>query len=82
MMYYSDFGFGWIFMVIFWIVIIWVIAALLRGSRYHRGCSYCRHHHHHHHGHAGRALDILEERYAKGEVTKEEYQEMKHNLSK
>jgi putative membrane protein len=31
-------------------------------------------------GRAGRALDVLQERYARGEITREEYEQMKRDL--
>ena len=75
--YGFGFDFGWILMVLFWILIIWVIASLFKGS--HR-CVHC--HGEHAYKHSGhRALAILKERYAKGEITKEQFEEIKHNLS-
>ncbi|MDP2736870.1 MAG: SHOCT domain-containing protein [bacterium] len=77
--YYNDyiggFGlFGPLFMIIFWGLIIWVIVALVRGSGHSGGC--CRS------GDSGdKALDILKERYAKGEIKKEEYEQKKKDLS-
>lgn len=61
-------GFGWFFGLIFWIFIIWLIVYLVRG------------------GVAGimkggeSARDILDKRYAKGEITKEDYDRMKKEL--
>lgn len=71
----GGFGFGWIFMLLFWGLIIWAIFTLVRGISGH-GCR----------GHGGRgygektALDILKERYAKGEVNKEDFEKMKKDL--
>ena len=81
--YYGNYlgGFGLIgplFMIIFWGLIIWVIVALVRGSRGHSGC--CGGHDAEH-GSGGKALDILKERYAKGEIKKEEYEQKKKDLS-
>ncbi|MDP1619790.1 MAG: SHOCT domain-containing protein [Candidatus Moranbacteria bacterium] len=76
-------GFGWIFMVIFWGLIIWGIIALIHRFNHdgHSGC--CG-------GDNGgqknmpsgknSALDILDERYAKGEINKEEYEAKKKDL--
>lgn len=64
-------GFGWIFMVLFWGLVIWGIVSLVRGSMGN--------------GSGGRtieksALDILKERYAKGEINKEEFESKKKDL--
>ena len=75
------FGFGWIFMVVFWGLIIWAVIALIRGGT-GRGFM-CGHGHNHDHGEHKKespALDILKERYAKGEIKKEEYEEKKRDL--
>lgn len=73
-------GFGWIFSVLFWTLIIWAIVALVRGLSGHHGHGCCGGH-----GHDGpklgnNALDILRERYAKGEITKEQFDKMKQDL--
>jgi putative membrane protein len=63
-------------------VFVRIILRIVRGDRY-----YC--HHNHHHGHwddfAGQddqsgAKKILDERYAKGEISEEEYKKMRENL--
>ena len=69
----GGWGFGAIGMVLWWILIILGIVLLakwlLSGSP-RRGD----------HGTAGRALDILKERYARGEIDKQEYEERKRTL--
>ena len=70
-----GFGFGWIFMILFWGLIIWGIFALVRGATGHgylgRG----------HSGHGEKTpSDILKERYAKGEINKEEFESKKKDL--
>jgi len=73
-----GFGFGWIFMIIFWGLIIWAIYALIRGFSGHKCCGG-----HDHGGHKQgekNAMDILKERYAKGEVNKEDFEKMKKDL--
>ena len=70
-----GFGFGWVFQMIFGILIavaiIVLIVWIVKSARYgHRGMRY-----------GGSALDILNERYAKGEIAKKEYEEKKKDLS-
>lgn len=69
---YGWMGVGWIFMVLFWVLIVLGIVALLRwlgtggaGSR-----------------EAPRKtpLDILQERYARGEIEREEYEQKRRDL--
>lgn len=75
----GGWGMGWfggIFMIIFWILILvglvflikWLIQSTSRG----------------HTGNAGgnRALEILEERYARGEIDKAEFETKKTDLSR
>jgi len=76
--YGAGFGFGWIFMVIFWGLIIWGIIALIRTFS-HNGSGKCCG------GHekgvqSKLAKDIIDERYAKGEINKNEYEEKKKDL--
>lgn len=73
-----GFGFGWIFMLLFWGLVIWAVFALMRGASGH---SCCGGHDHGEHKHGdNEALDILKERYAKGEVSKEDFERMKKDL--
>ena len=67
-------GFGWIFMVVFWGLVIWAIVALVRGNSGsgHGGDDA--------HGKDKSPLDILKERYAKGEIDKKEFEERKKDL--
>jgi len=80
--YGPGFGFGWIFMVIFWGLIIWGIVALIRHNS--GGCCGMGGHDHgaHNMGDSKKnsALDILKERYAKGEINKQEFEEKKKDL--
>ena len=59
-----------VFMIIFWGLIIWGIVALIRGLS---------------HGDAGRqtdsVLEVLKRRYARGEISKQEYEEKKKDLT-
>lgn len=65
-------GFGWIFMLLFWgLVIVGLIALvrwlLVQGSA-GRGAP------------GNKALDILRERYARGEIERDEYEQKRRDL--
>jgi putative membrane protein len=65
--YYNNplgWGFGGLIMILFWILVIWLIFSLFRGCR---GRSHWTEE-------KDRPLEILRERYAKGEIDKEEYE--------
>jgi len=69
--------FGWGGMWIIWIIwlviiasIIWIVASLVSRSR--------RNDEPKHSGES--AMDILKKRYAKGEITKEQFEQMKKDL--
>jgi putative membrane protein len=71
-MYYYDnfypthmFGFGGLFMFIFWGIIIYVIITFVRSDHVRK---------------EDRSMEILKERYAKGEITKEQFEVMKKDL--
>ena len=49
----------------FWVLIVMLIIRLVRRGG----------HHHHDRERGSAALDVLEERYARGEITREEFQE-------
>jgi len=72
-------GFGGIISLIFWIIIIvlivWAVKSLARGGSFHDGPMM-------HHGipKEDSALAILRERYAKGEINKEEFESRKKDL--
>lgn len=69
---FSPFGwFGWIFMVLWWIFIVVLIIALIKwiAKQFERS------------EREKSSLDIARERYAKGEISKEEFEEMKRNLT-
>jgi len=65
-------GFGWIFMILFWGVVIlgiaalakWLMASSVSGTA----------------PPGKRALELLKERYARGEIGKEEFEQKRHDL--
>ncbi|MDD5396457.1 MAG: SHOCT domain-containing protein [Candidatus Moranbacteria bacterium] len=74
--YGLGFGLDWIFMLIFWGLVIWAIFALVRGVSGGGCCGHIKDKEHK----TTDAVDILKERYAKGEISKEEFEEMKKTL--
>jgi putative membrane protein len=72
MYYYSNFlpfsFFGPVLMVLFWVLVIYLIISLLRRTP--------------HHYEGNNAVEILKERYARGEVTKEQFEVIKKDLQK
>ena len=73
-MYYGYWGFGTVISIIFWIVLIALVIWAFRGPRHHYFDP------HHYGPRPNRGLDILNERYAKGEITKEEYEQKKKDI--
>lgn len=65
-------GFMPIVMILFWGLIIWGIVALVRGVALPGGTESSRQ--------ADSALEILKRRYARGEISKEEFEEKKKDL--
>jgi putative membrane protein len=75
--YYGNWGspiLGGLIMFIFWVAVIYFIVWLIRGGKspFHHECMG---------GKNNNALDILKERYAKGEINKEEFEAKKKDLS-
>ena len=61
-------GFGWIFMILFWALLILGAVALAR-SLFSTGNS-----------DRARPLDILKERYARGEITRDQYVQTRRDV--
>jgi putative membrane protein len=70
----GGFGFGWIFMILWWVLIIVGIVALVKWVVTLSGAGGRS-------GGEGRALDILKERYARGEIDEQEFQKKKRDLA-
>jgi putative membrane protein len=69
--------FGPLFMIIFWVVIIWAIIAVVRAFTNGHPCGG----HREHRGHEeDQAMKTLRDRYAKGEISKEQFEQMKKDL--
>jgi len=62
-------GFGWLTGLAFIILIIWLIIRTVNHDSYHRS-------------HSSGAMDILKERYAKGEISKEEFEEKRKQIER
>ena len=65
--------------IVFWVLIVWLIIAVIRRLSGGRG-SWMMHHHDWDHMGSHRAVSILKERYAKGELSKEEFESKKKDI--
>jgi putative membrane protein len=80
MMGYYDFGygmgfFGWIMMVLFWGAVICLVVWLVNQNKNSNN-------HINNQSERKTPQEILKERYAKGEITKKDFDEIKRNLMK
>lgn len=66
-------GFGWIFMILFWGLVIFGVVALAKWM-FSTGDSVAG-------GGARPPLDILKERYARGEINRDQYEQMRRDLA-
>lgn len=66
----SFFGFGWILVTFFWIFVILAVFYFLKA---HRSKDENQS--------SNKPLDILKERYVKGEIDKKQFEEMKKDIS-
>lgn len=65
-------GFGWLFMILFWGLVILGIVAIVKWLMDSAGGA--------HLPGERTALDILKERYARGEIDREEFEEKRRDL--
>ena len=72
---FNGWGWGWgmmgmglLFMVLFWALVILGIVALIKGLRGSSGSV------------TNRSFDILKERYARGDITREQFEQMKRDI--
>jgi putative membrane protein len=68
----GGFGFGGIFMILWWVLVIVGIVALVKWMAFSSAGGRS--------GGSGKALDILKERYARGEIDEQEFQKRKSDL--
>lgn len=74
---WGGFGLGWLFMLVWWALILTVLVGLIRwlftGHSGHSGDAGAR-------SDSKRHLDILKERYARGDIDRETYDRMRREL--
>jgi len=79
--YYTGFSFGWIFILLWWFLVAWLTVSLLRFI-------FGGHHHRHWHNQdemsendSDEALKILKQRYARGDISKKEFDAIKKDIT-
>jgi len=68
-----GFGFGWVFMLLLWAVVIFGIVAIVKWLMGASGTNSAPK--------PKTALQILQERYASGEIDRDEFEQMKRDLT-
>lgn len=68
-------GFGWLFMILFWVFVVLGVVALVRWLYGSSGSSQNS-------PPQKTALQILEERYARGEIERDEFEQKRKDLIK
>ena len=63
-------GFGFLFMILFWGAVIWLVYALIKAAQSNTQSK------------EENAMDILKKRYAKEEISKKQYEEMRKELNR
>ena len=63
-------GFGFVFMILFWGVVIWLVYALIKTAQTNTQSK------------DEDATTIIKRRYAKGEISKKQYEEMRKELNR
>ncbi len=61
-------GFGFLFMILFWGVVVWLVVSLINASQSSKKDE--------------DSLTVLKKRYASGEISKKQYEEMKKELNR
>lgn len=74
----GGFIFSWIFMLLFWGLVVWAIIVLAKNLSGDNNC--CNSLQNNKGNPENKAINILKERYAKGEISKEEFDRMKKDL--
>ncbi|MFZ0391539.1 MAG: SHOCT domain-containing protein [Calditrichia bacterium] len=64
--------FGWLFWIIIFIVIIWLVVRFAGGSQTRQQPP----------ASGETPLDVLKKRYARGEITREQYEQMRKDIEK